>query len=150
MDREQKKVTAELKKSKCKQLKRKTKDVEPNIGNDEIDNKENTDDKIKMVETKLEKKISSKGVNTDGISILNTFKIGDYVIVLYDNKQDPGVITDIENEEYEVSVMHQTSNKMWKWPKHTDQIWYKRNQIIKHILKPQPLDIYQDMYNIEM
>ncbi len=52
------------------------------------------------------------------------------MIVTYDGEEFPGEVTYYEND-IEVSVMHRSGNKFWKWPKPIDKICYERKDVIK-------------------
>ncbi|KAF5284065.1 hypothetical protein FQR65_LT13611 [Abscondita terminalis] len=67
----------------------------------------------------------------------DTITVGNYVIVKYHNKNYPGIVKDIDNDDYEVSVMERI-NEQWKWPDIPDQIWYSKNQIVNKISEPNP------------
>ena len=45
--------------------------------------------------------------------------VGEYVLVLYDGKPYPGVITEIEGEMVKIKAM---VRKLWKWPEKADEI----------------------------
>lgn len=62
--------------------------------------------------------------------------IGSYVIVRYQKKYFPGIVTNIEDDEYEVKAMAPLSPNLFKWPVPEDQIWYNKNQIMEAILPP--------------
>jgi hypothetical protein len=85
-------------------------------------------DDLTEVEEEQRNSIKNKSENlTDkNLETKQILKIGDYVVVKYDDKFYPGLIKATDREEYEVSVMKHSSNGKWKWPKLTDQIWYKK------------------------
>ncbi|XP_068896460.1 uncharacterized protein [Tenebrio molitor] len=94
-------------------------------------------------------KNKSENLTDKNLETKQILKIGDYVVVKYDDKFYPGLIKATDREEYEVSVMKHSSNGKWKWPKLTDQIWYKKHQIIKKIKQPKPLTS-GGFYNVQM
>ena len=61
--------------------------------------------------------------------------VGDWCVVVYDNEQFPGEVTNITCGEYEVSVMHR-SGKYFKWPTSVDKIHYPLSSIVKKISGP--------------
>lgn len=63
--------------------------------------------------------------------------IGSYVIVKYQKKYFPGIVVNIEENEYEVKTMTPLiGSDLFKWPNPKDQIWYKKNQIMEEIAAP--------------
>lgn len=60
------------------------------------------------------------------------------MIVKYQNKRYPGLVTNIEKEEYEISTMEQEHGKKhkWRWPNVPDKIWYRYQNIVKKIPEP--------------
>ena len=70
---------------------------------------------------------------------VESFAVGDWVLVSYDSEQFPGGITNTTNPkpDIEVNVMHRcgTSNT-WKWPKFSDKIYYERKNIVRTINPP--------------
>ncbi len=69
------------------------------------------------------------------VTTTEVLSVGNWVIVNYDGEEFPGEITSCEND-IEVSVMHRSSNKFWKWPKPIDKICYERKDVIKIINPP--------------
>ena len=67
---------------------------------------------------------------------VESFAIGDWVLVLYVSEQFPGEITNPKTD-LEVNVMHPcgTSNT-WKWPKLSNKIYYERKNIVCTINPP--------------
>ena len=60
------------------------------------------------------------------------YKIGDYVLVSYDQKIYPGTVLSFDNYgEYEIETMEKTINANWKWPEKPDQIWYKKEKMFR-------------------
>ena len=72
--------------------------------------------------------------------VADMHKIGDWVIVLYDEFHYPGTIVNIAQNEYEVSVMQRSGN-YWKWPVREDKVWYQKEQIFKHVDPPTPAPV---------
>lgn len=64
------------------------------------------------------------------------YKIGDNVIVRYEEEYFPGIINDTNAESALVSVMVM-SGKGWNWPSDNDEIWYSFNDIMRCIKPPQ-------------
>ncbi|CAH1955407.1 unnamed protein product [Acanthoscelides obtectus] len=89
-------------------------------GNDSLDMKENN--------IGAEENSNSSGPDT-----------GSYVIVLYDEKPFPGIVKNIEGEEYEVQTMCKVDIEgkyHFKWPGRVDQIWYNKASILEQITEP--------------
>lgn len=62
--------------------------------------------------------------------------VGSYIIVRYHKKYFPGMIVNIEEDEYEVRTMTPLGANLFKWPNPTDQIWYKKKHIMEQIVTP--------------
>jgi len=65
-------------------------------------------------------------------------KVDDYVVVKYDGKFYPGIVTLTKKSGAEVSVMV-PSGTNWKWPKQVDQLFYYSHDIITVITEPVPI-----------
>lgn len=61
--------------------------------------------------------------------------VGKWVVVNYDGERFPGEIASCTNE-IEVSVMHKSGNKYWKWPNSIDKIFYERKDVLRTIDPP--------------
>lgn len=85
----------------------------------------------------------------DQDNIPDIFNVGDYVLVEYELRQYPGLIKNCHDDEYEISVMEQTTKKRWKWPKPIDQIWYKKTGIKKKISAPVPCNT-RGIFNVDI
>ena len=68
-------------------------------------------------------------------TIPEDFSIGNWVVVNYNGEEFPGEITSC-GSEIEVSVMHKSGNKFWKWPKTIDKIFYERKNVVRKINPP--------------
>ena len=68
-------------------------------------------------------------------TIPEDFSIGNWVVVNYNGEEFPGEITSC-GSEIEVSVMHKSGNKFWKWPKTIDKIVYERKDVVRKINPP--------------
>ena len=56
----------------------------------------------------------------------------------YDNVRYSGEVTNIKGENIQVNMMVPAGNKhTWKWPKHTDNIFYQSKNILKNISPPE-------------
>ncbi|KAJ8965046.1 hypothetical protein NQ314_004447, partial [Rhamnusium bicolor] len=77
--------------------------------------------KTKTKKTKI--KSPEKGSPSGG------YNIGDYVVVNYEGANYPGLIKNVRNTEYEISVLHKTTKNRWKWPTPADQIWYQAEEV---------------------
>ncbi|KAJ8927625.1 hypothetical protein NQ314_019886 [Rhamnusium bicolor] len=76
---------------------------------------------------RLKLKVLKKGSPSGG------YNIGDYVVVNYEGANYPGLIKNVRNTEYEISVLHKTTKNRWKWPTPADQIWYQAEEVVKQI-----------------
>ncbi|KAL3284072.1 hypothetical protein HHI36_018240, partial [Cryptolaemus montrouzieri] len=52
-------------------------------------------------------------------------KIGDYVIVCYDESYFPGQVASIVGGDYLENAMTPSGKTGWRWPDFKDEIWYK-------------------------
>ena len=68
-------------------------------------------------------------------TIPEDFSIGNWVVVNYNGEEFSGEITSC-GSEIEVSVMHKSGNKFWKWPKTIDKIFYERKDVVRKINPP--------------
>ncbi|XP_071839631.1 uncharacterized protein [Apostichopus japonicus] len=64
-------------------------------------------------------------------------KVGDWVVVKYDDVLYPGEVTNVKGKDTEVSVMVPATNTTWKWPLTVDKIFYQPENIIKKIVPPE-------------
>ena len=71
----------------------------------------------------------------DSASSVQALEVGDWCVVLYDDQQYPGEVTDIINWEVEVSVMHRAV-RFFKWPDLPDRIFYNQNSIVTKLEGP--------------
>ena len=69
------------------------------------------------------------------------FKVGDWVIVRYDNLKFPDEIIQIVGSDAKVSVMHPARKGKWYWPTPKDAIHYKPTSIMEKIDPPVPVDL---------
>lgn len=67
---------------------------------------------------------------------IKEFKVGDWVLTMYDKKMCPGEVKAVGSEDVQVSVMHRTFQQNWKWPEKPNQIFYKKSDIIKKNVSP--------------
>ena len=66
---------------------------------------------------------------------------GDWVAVIYDDKYYPGQVTQVaKNGSMKVNVMRPCFPSCWKWPSNKDEIFYKKENIVKKICPPIPID----------
>jgi hypothetical protein len=63
--------------------------------------------------------------------------VGSYVMVEYDNVCYPGVIEELRDNQYLVSVLERCRGG-WRWPRRKDMIWY--NSIVKTLSPPTPVN----------
>lgn len=63
-------------------------------------------------------------------------KVNDYVVVIYEQEQYPGIITEVKDNGVKVKAMCKSGPNHWKWPKVNDEIWYGFQEIIKKIGPP--------------
>lgn len=66
----------------------------------------------------------------------NHLTLDQWVLVSYDNSTFPGIITDIEDEEYEVNTLKKIGENKYVWPKIIDKIWYNKKDILTTIATP--------------
>lgn len=65
------------------------------------------------------------------------FKQGDYVAVQYQGKIYPGKILSNFDQDGEACIAAMKKHKKhWMWPNPPDQIWYKREQVLRRIATP--------------
>jgi len=77
---------------------------------------------------------SSSGNSTSDAQI----NVGDWYIVNYDGVKYPGEVTAIGDEDdFRVSVMQPAGKQYWKWPDEDDNIFYRRDKMIKKLDKPE-------------
>ncbi|KAL3283121.1 hypothetical protein HHI36_006277 [Cryptolaemus montrouzieri] len=60
-------------------------------------------------------------------------KIGDYVIVCYDESYFPGQVALIVGGDYLVNAMTLSGETGWRWPDCKDEIWYDNVDVVKII-----------------
>lgn len=135
-----------LQQEKKEEVKKKQTRKEVDANSNSSEDMEITEKQTTRTKDKSENKPSIKDI---GEITKDVLKVGDHVIVEYDSKHYPGIIKAIDRKQYEISVMEQTSNKKWKWPKCADQIWYKKHQIVKKIHEPQPVNSRR-IYDIQI
>ncbi|KAK6169741.1 hypothetical protein SNE40_020732 [Patella caerulea] len=80
---------------------------------------------------------SSASTSSSATSSSNNIEIGDWYVVNYDGLFFPGeVIAYGDQGDYQVSVM-EPAGANWKWPQPLDVIFYRRENIVKKIDKPE-------------
>ena len=82
--------------------------------------------------------VVSVASENEGLSL----NVGDWVVVEYDHVAYPGEVSAIEHAtEYNnnVSVMVR-AGRYWKWPTPKDTIYYRREQIMRTLKKPVPIN----------
>ncbi|KAG5896274.1 hypothetical protein JTB14_033571 [Gonioctena quinquepunctata] len=67
---------------------------------------------------------------------INEYKIGQHVIVKYDDSFYPGIVIDKNISKYSIAVMVSSSINNWRWPVNKDEIWYDKEEIIQIIPEP--------------
>ena len=67
-----------------------------------------------------------------------SLSVGMWVVVKYDGVKFPGEVTEINDDDVEVSVMHK-SGKNWKWPSPVDKILYRKQDVADIISPPKLL-----------
>lgn len=67
--------------------------------------------------------------------LISDLNVGGFVIVLYNEKEFPGVITEILEDGAYVSCM-EFGRKCWKWPTHKDVLFYDSKDIVRKIDPP--------------
>ena len=65
--------------------------------------------------------------------------VGQWVLVQYENFEYPGEVLQNNEDEAEVSVMLPAGTH-WKWPEPRDILYYKKENIVKVISKPSPVN----------
>lgn len=69
------------------------------------------------------------------------FKVGDWVVVSYEDRPYPGEVTDIRDDSVIVNAMEPTeAGRFYKWPNKKDVLPYLPEQVIKIISPPVPCD----------
>ena len=63
-----------------------------------------------------------------------TLTVGLWVVAKYDNDENPGEITSIDDDDIEVNVMARSA-RAWKWPTPEDRLFYDKKDIL-HIINP--------------
>lgn len=85
----------------------------------------------------IESHSSPSNKDLESIPILSSpVVVGDYVVVIYDGVQFPGIVMNVRESEYEVNTMAKSGSNFWKWPTATDQIWYNKDMIKGKISPP--------------
>lgn len=96
---------------------------------------------VKIPKKKIIKKmeICSEDSNTDdnenNVSFEEPYKIGDFVIIKYEEEYFPGVVNDTNTTSALVSVMAMSGSN-WNWPTEDDELWYPYEDIIELIRPP--------------
>ncbi|CAH0560416.1 unnamed protein product [Brassicogethes aeneus] len=67
----------------------------------------------------------------------NDLPLDQWVLVSYDNSTFSGLITDTEDENYEVNALKKIGENKYVWPKVIDKIWYNKKNILATIAVPQ-------------
>lgn len=75
-------------------------------------------------------------VMDEATAAINNLAVGDWCVVMYDNEQFAGEVTNIASGEYEVSVMHRCG-KYFRWPSSADKIYYPLSAILRKINGPE-------------
>ena len=65
------------------------------------------------------------------------YKVDDWVLVTYDGTLYPGMVTNVIQGEYEITVMIKSGLNTWKWPKKEDKILYSASDITRKIGPPE-------------
>ena len=90
--------------------------------------------------------LSSNGQTATPVTSLSSaasdeerFKENDWVLVQYDQKTYPGIVTAVLGSDIEVSVMEMsgTTGSFWKWPLKEDKILYTTDNVLCHIEPPE-------------
>ena len=66
-------------------------------------------------------------------------EVDEWVLVLYDDKQYPGIVMSKLNDSFEVTVMV-PAGSYWKWPSPKDVLFYNKKDILKKLQKPIPVN----------
>ncbi|XP_063626422.1 uncharacterized protein LOC134798019 [Cydia splendana] len=114
---------------------------------------------IKSTETEILHLQSDESVTSDALELddgpLSTLfpspmKVthGSYVIVLYEGQHFPGIVNNVNNNEYEVSTMTFSSGKSYKWPEKPDKTWYRKEQVVE-VIKPPILLNKRGFYSVK-
>ncbi|KAJ8932026.1 hypothetical protein NQ314_015020 [Rhamnusium bicolor] len=64
-----------------------------------------------------------------------SLSIDDHVLVRYDNKLFPGVVTKIEDNGARISAMEKYAAS-WKWPQRPEELFYENSDIVQKIKSP--------------
>lgn len=69
-------------------------------------------------------------------STTDTDWIGKWCVVLYDDMPFPGIVQDVDDEDFEVKVMHRIGQNRYFWPLLPDILWYKHSKVVCKIQEP--------------
>lgn len=76
--------------------------------------------------------LPSKVVNSGEVTV----ETGDWCLVKYDNVYYPGLVEEVVEQEYKVSVMVRSGPSRWKWPQPPDCVWYEKGNVLRKIMPP--------------
>lgn len=77
-------------------------------------------------------------IDDEKTSASNNLQLNDWVVVNYESAFYPGVITQLYEEDAEVSVMHRAEGH-FKWPTVEDKIFYSLENVVRTISPPIPI-----------
>jgi hypothetical protein len=60
-----------------------------------------------------------------------------FVIVQYDSKFYPGLVTDIDENDVQIKCMHKIGDNRFFWPHRDDVCWYAASEVKAVIPEPQ-------------
>ena len=79
-------------------------------------------------EEELEDEDQAKSQDDVAVEVpVTDLSVGKWVVVNYDGEKYPGEVTSC-SEEIEVSVMHKSGRKFWKWPGSIDKLFYEKKR----------------------
>ena len=80
----------------------------------------------------------------------DVLKVGQFIIVKYDDKKYVGQIWNIHEDGIQVNCMAQHGQKnVFQWPAKEDSIYYSRGDIIGAISEPEPCGRAAKLTNID-
>ncbi|WAR14247.1 hypothetical protein MAR_004352 [Mya arenaria] len=90
--------------------------------------------------------------NPENQIIRENLKEKEYVVIVYNDCRYIGQVTEIDDEddEVEVNCMEECGkvSGRYRWPRNTDKIWLKRNDVLKVIEAPRPTGKTQRIFSV--
>ncbi len=105
------------------------------------ENEETEESENEMEPENVPDELESEYVSKENVGILKDLKIGDWVKVRYeiDNKEYPGEVITIGENDVQVKVMVRKFSGFFKWPIPEDKIFYPVSAILAKISLPEPV-----------